>query len=245
MKKISLLIVSIFAFSFCAAAQTASEPVTAEFINNIVVDGDESDWESAVSFFDESSGLMYSIANDTANIYILLKATDQAAMTKFVMGGVEIWISADGKDKRKTGIKYPIPLSWEERFASRDRNATREDVRRRESERTYKTMDLRGFENIKDNTYKVDELDIKAEYNGKNGNTVAEYKIPFSTFSKPEQINSENVFTVGIVLNGMQMPNIGGGGGGRQHFGGSGQMQRQMREMSKGHSFWVYIKITK
>ena len=247
MKKVNFLIASIFAFCLCATAQTAKEPITAEFINNIVIDGDDSDWESAISFFDEDSGLMYSIANDEENIYILVKATAEAAMTKFTMGGVEIWISTDGKEKRKTGIKYPIPLSWEERFASRSNNVTREDRRRQERERTYANMELRGFENIKDNSYKVDELDIKAEYNGKNGNTIAEYKIPFSTFCNPEQINSETVFALGIVLNGIQMPTNfgGGGGGGRVRINASGQQQRQMREMSKGHSFWIYTKITK
>ncbi|MDR0421009.1 MAG: hypothetical protein LBH30_06155 [Prevotellaceae bacterium] len=234
---------SIFMLCFSMAAQTEKEPFKAEFINNIVIDGDDSDWESAVSLFDESSGLMYSIANDDENIYVLVKATVESSMTKFVMGGVEVWISADGKDKRKTGIKYPIPLSWEERFSSMRNNTTREDMQRQENERTYKTMELRGFENIKDNTYKVDELEIKAEYSGKNGNTIAEYKIPFNTFCKPEQINGENIFAIGVVLNGMQMPNFGGGGGGRRF--GDGQMQRQMREMTRGYSFWVYTQLTK
>ncbi|MDR3285898.1 MAG: hypothetical protein LBT27_00470 [Prevotellaceae bacterium] len=247
MKKIkfALLSISMITLGFNAIAQTEKEPLKAEFINNIVVDGDDSDWESAISFFDESSGLMYSIANDDENLYILIKATADIAMTKFTMGGVEVWISADGKEKRKTGLKYPVPLSWEERFSARDRNATREDVRRQESERTYKTMELRGFENIKDNTYKVDELDIKADYNGKNGNTIAEYKIPFTAFCKPEQINGNNTFAIGIVLNGMQMPNFGGGGG--RPGGGmiSGDMQRQMRDMSKSHSFWIYTQLTK
>ncbi|MDR1984944.1 MAG: hypothetical protein LBQ28_08995 [Prevotellaceae bacterium] len=239
--KITLLSAGIMMLCFGSTAQTEKEPLKAEFINNIVLDGDDSDWESAISFFDESSGLMYSVANDAENIYILIKATAQASMTKFIMGGVEVWISADGKDKRKTGIKYPIPLSWEERFSSRGRNATREDMRNQELERTYKTMELRGFENIKDNTYKVDELDVRAEYSGKNGNTIAEYKIPFSSFCKPEQINADNIFAIGIVLNGMQMPNFGGGGG----FPGGGQMQREMREMTKGYSFWIYSQITK
>ncbi|MDR2652971.1 MAG: hypothetical protein LBC68_11800 [Prevotellaceae bacterium] len=241
--KIALLPVSIFILCFNAAAQTEKEPLKAEFINNIVIDGEDSDWESAISFFDENSGLMYSVANDDENIYILIKATAESSMTKFVMGGVEVWISADGKDKRTTGIKYPVPLSWEERFASMRNNTTREDMQRQESERTYKTMELRGFENIKDKTYKVDELDVKAEYSGKNGNTVAEYKIPFNTFCKPEQINGENIIAIGIVLNGMQMPNFGGGGGGQRF--GDGQMQRQMREMSRSHSFWVYTQLTK
>ncbi|MDR3226375.1 MAG: hypothetical protein LBT56_01720 [Prevotellaceae bacterium] len=247
MRKIKFTLLSMsMILCFNAIAQTEKEPLKAEFINNIVVDGDDADWESAISFFDEASGLMYSIANDDENLYVLIKATADAAMTKFTMGGVEVWISADGKEKRKTGIKYPVPLSWEERFSSRDRNATREDVRRQESERTYKTMELRGFENIKDNTYKVDELEIKVEYSGKNDNTIAEYKIPFATFCKSEQINGKNTFAVGIVLNGMQMPNFGGGGGGRPGGGRmSGDMQRQMREMSKGYSFWIYTQLTK
>lgn len=244
MKKTSFLIAGVFAFCLNSAAQTKQEPLTSEFINSIVIDGNDSDWEAAVSLFDESSGLMYSIANDNDNMYILVKATAEAAMTKFTMGGVEVWLSADGKDKRNTGIKYPIPLSWEERSSSRRNNTTREDMRKQEMERTYKNMELRGFENIKDQTYAVDELEIKAEYNGKNGNTIAEYKIPFTAFCKPEQINGENIFAVGIALNGMPMPNFGGGGG-RRPFGGSGQMQRQMREMTKGYLFWVYTKITK
>lgn len=249
MKKVTFLTASIFAFCLCATAQTEKEPLTAEFINNIVIDGIDSDWETAISFFDESSGLMYSIANDNENLYILLKATAETSMAKFIMGGIEVWISADGKEKRKTGIKYPIPLSWEERFASRGNTTTREDRRRQEQERTYTKMELKGFENIKDNTYKVDELDIKAEYSGKNGNTIAEYKIPFSSFCKPEQINEENIFAIGIVLNGIQIPtNFGGGdggGGNRVRFGANGQQQRQIRDMTKGNSFWVYTKITK
>jgi hypothetical protein len=240
-----LLSISMITLCFNAMAQTEKEPLRAEFINNIVMDGDDSDWESAISFYDESSGLMYSVANDDENLYVLVKATAQAAMVKFTMGGVELWVSADGKEKRKTGIKYPIPLSWEERMSSRDRNATREERRNNENERTYKTMEVRGFDNIKDKIYAVDELDVKAEYSGKNGNSIVEYKIPLALFCKPEQINGDNVFAIGVVLNGMQMPNFGAAVGGRPLRMGNGQQQRDMRDMAKSYSFWIYAQITK
>ena len=248
MRKIkpALLFMSMAVLCINATAQTETEPLRAEFIENIVLDGDDSDWESAISYYDEGSGLMYSVANDAENIYVVVKATAQASMVKFTMGGVELWLSADGKERRKTGIKYPIPLTWEERSATRDRNATREQRRQAESERTYKVMELRGFENIKDKTYEVDELDIKAEYSGRNNNSIVEYKIPLSAFCKPEQINADNVFAIGINLNGMQMPNFGGGGGGgRQVRVVDAQAQRDRREMTKSHSFWIYAQLTK
>ena len=239
----ALLFVSVTVLCINAIAQTEEEPLRAEFIENIVLDGDDSDWESAISYYDEGSGLMYSVANDAENIYVLVKATAQMSMTKFTMGGVELWLSADGKERRRTGIKYPIPLTWEERMATRDRNTTREERRNQESQRTYSIMELRGFENIRDKAYAVDELDIQAEYSGRNNNTIAEYKIPLSAFCTPEQINADNVFAIGINLNGMQMPNFSGGG--RQVRVVDAQAQRDRREMTKSHSFWIYAQLTK
>lgn len=239
-----LLSLSLILLGFAANAQTENEPIISEPVSGMIIDGDETDWENAISFFDEKSGLMYSVANDKENLYLLIKATEEMAQRKFTGGGVEVWISPDGKEKRKTGIKYPIPLSWEERRAMRERSETREQARQQSrSQGTYKTMELRGFENIKNDIYVIDTLGIKTEYSGESGNSIVEYKIPFSTFCTSEQVSNDNVIAIGIILNGIQMPNFGGGRpGGRMQQ--SGTERRDMRKMAESNTLWIYTKLS-
>lgn len=59
--------------------------------------------------YDVDQKLFYLITNDSANLYINLKAADQSTQKKILMFGLTVWIDKDAKNKKNTGLRFPVP----------------------------------------------------------------------------------------------------------------------------------------
>jgi hypothetical protein len=106
MKRLQLkcmLVLSIL--SACVSAQQvhswwANGPIT--------VDGNPSEWPQPFRYYDGNTKLQFSIANDTANIYICLKLTDEQTQARLFKSGLNIWIDPRGKKRETVGVVFPI-----------------------------------------------------------------------------------------------------------------------------------------
>ncbi len=78
-------------------------------ITEIRIDGEESDWENRLTYF-EKERLGLGIQNDDDNLYIILKTYDRSAQLQVVRNGLTIWFDPEGKKKKRFGIRYPIGL---------------------------------------------------------------------------------------------------------------------------------------
>ncbi len=84
----------------------------------ITIDGDESDWENGLTYF-EKEGVGLGIRNDEDNLYIILKTYDRTSQLQVIRNGLTIWFDPEGKKKKRFGIRYPIGLQEYGIFPSR------------------------------------------------------------------------------------------------------------------------------
>lgn len=97
--------------AFLAATLLASAaPKTLPYKTDVAVDGLYSEWASPLPMTNKRTGLNFDIANDDRHLYFFLRVTDKAVQRQIVSNGFELWINADGKKKKTTGISYPMPL---------------------------------------------------------------------------------------------------------------------------------------
>ncbi len=100
--------------AFLAATLVASAaPKTLSYKTDVVVDGQYTEWTSPLPMTNKRTGLNFDVANDDRHLYLFLRVTDKAVQRQIVSNGFELWINADGKKKKTTGITYPLPLEDE------------------------------------------------------------------------------------------------------------------------------------
>lgn len=76
----------------------------------IVIDGKIKEWPSFFRFYISGAKLQFDFYNDTANLYVCLKAVDMDAQSRLMHAGVDLWFDPTGKKKQKIGITFPMKL---------------------------------------------------------------------------------------------------------------------------------------
>jgi len=77
---------------------------------NIVIDGNDSDWGNSLKLYDKLNALV-GVQNDDKFLYLCLVTTDQQLQNKILRRGLTIWFDKTGSNDKKFGIKYPIGFS--------------------------------------------------------------------------------------------------------------------------------------
>ena len=72
------------------------------------IDGKSDEWPQPFNYYDGNTKLQFAFANDTANIYICLKITDDPTQLRLFNGGLGIWIDPKGKKKETCGVSFPL-----------------------------------------------------------------------------------------------------------------------------------------
>src|SRR5690606_13052678 len=80
------------------------------FKNDVVVDGDLSEWGEKLDHYDKENQLWYSIANDADFLYLAL-LKDKHALKSLYDGKVQIYISENDITYTSASIIYPIDVS--------------------------------------------------------------------------------------------------------------------------------------
>lgn len=96
------------AFIFKAQAQDIHSQWTNTPVN---IDGIPSEWPEPFRYYDGDTKLQFAVANDTANLYLCLKVTDEPTQMRIFRGGLNIWIDPKGKKKETTGVTFPMSAS--------------------------------------------------------------------------------------------------------------------------------------
>jgi hypothetical protein len=74
----------------------------------VTVDGKISEWSDPLRFYDQETGISYSISNDRYNLYLCCSISNEFLQTKILRSGLEFGIDTLGKKSFSTGIKYPV-----------------------------------------------------------------------------------------------------------------------------------------
>ncbi len=76
--------------------------------NKITVDGYIPEWPNPLRFYDQESGINYSISNDLQNLYFCCSVSNDFLQTKILRSGLEFGIDTIGKKSFSVSIKYPF-----------------------------------------------------------------------------------------------------------------------------------------
>ena len=209
----------------------------------VAVDGQINEWPNPLRFYDQETGINYSISNDHNNLYFCCSISNEFLQTKILRGGLDFAIDTLGKKSFGVGIKYPIGNSSDKNPGTEKNPGARPDAGGRSGARSdfklkllaeAREMELIGF---KSHIGKIISLSppnntgISAAINfDERGIMNYEAVIPFSTFYKKELTPSDSntIFNYQIKINpdtkssngNNGISGSGGGGGGGMHRGG-------------------------
>jgi hypothetical protein len=77
---------------------------------NIRVDGKHTEWKDVYAAENKRTALLYSIANDDKNLYLIIKSTSAASANKIMLGGITFVVNTQGKKKEKDAFSVTYPL---------------------------------------------------------------------------------------------------------------------------------------
>ena len=232
--------------------------------SEIVVDGKESEWSGSIYYLEEQK-IGLGLQNDTANLYIIVKATDRNTQLQIMRRGLTIWLDAKGKKNKTLGIHYPIGMQEygipevkanpNTEFASEQQNQFTEML---------KEIEILGPEkNDRNRISRANNFGIEASLNDTLGVMIYELKIPLrSTNEYPYAISAGPGSDISVGLEagkfnremmkehmpmreGMPgreggMAPGGGGPPGGMHPGG-----RERGKMPEPIDFWAKVSLAK
>jgi hypothetical protein len=231
MKIFTLSFFSLLLFSFCA-------PKVYEQLNwqktGVSADGNISDWSVPLRYFDSKSKLNFTITNDRRNLYVCIKAGDDASQVKILRGGIEFGIDTAGKKEFPVSLSFPLPGERKMR-----KKESGEESRNEQSDISKKELMIEGFKEMKLNGFSIpltDHVPLNNPFGitaaidiDKNDVLVYELVIPLKTFYKDVlvQADTNKVFSYRVKVKGLSFESHGGSkerdsDGGSQGGGGMG-----------------------
>ena len=104
MKKIIPAFVALFFLISCAKTIYYSS----DWQNNrVTIDGKIPEWSNPLRFYDEESGINYTISNDHQNLYLCCSVSNEQMQLKILRSGIEFAIDTLGKKSFPVSTKYP------------------------------------------------------------------------------------------------------------------------------------------
>ena len=73
----------------------------------IVVDGDHTEWEGAVTYVEDVDAVI-GLLNDGTHLYLCLASIDRDVKTQVLGRGLTLWIDPEGGKGRVLGIRFPL-----------------------------------------------------------------------------------------------------------------------------------------
>lgn len=213
--------------------------------SNVRVDGKATEWGETFAAENKRTSLLYSLANDDKNLYLVIKGIGAANINKIMAGGITFNINPEGKKKEKDAFSVTYPLikraprgqqgggrqgmMGQVRGGFGDGNgqnratltAAQRDsaslVMHKTQLATVKEIKIAGFKSLTDSLISIyNEYGIKAVASfDEKGAMIYELVIPLSLLEL--SIDKPKEFAYQLKVNGLVIAGFGGAGGG---FGG-------------------------
>ncbi len=186
----------------CITVLAAANNLSAQIIHciweptPINVDGKPDEWPQPFNYYDGNTKLQFAFANDTANLYICLKITDDPTQMRLFNGGLGIWIDPKGKKKEAVGISFPIkgdkaPGTGEAKRKHQSQDETGEDLKTQRTDAlrlkqhaflTQTTLRVKGFNGVPEQVLPLkNDFGINVSFNWDSLNILSiEYKFPIA-----------------------------------------------------------------
>ncbi len=109
-KQILASLLLILPFYLFAQKLPGKQDVSLWAPSGIKIDGKDTEWNNLFQAYNNATSLFYTIANDNARLYLIIRAIDPTTVKKLVAGGLSFSISKTGdkKDKNIPGVTFPV-----------------------------------------------------------------------------------------------------------------------------------------
>ncbi len=153
--------------------------------SNFKPDGKTSEWTLPLPQPQQYTAIQCDIANDSNNLYVVVRIPDKGLQRNIMTHGITIWIDTLLKNREKIGLGYPLPLTEEKiqkiAFEAQINGSLDDRVLDNAYANICQELELIGFV---EETVRVSNLaskDLKtATAFDELGAMVCEYKIPFT-----------------------------------------------------------------
>ncbi|MCX6175238.1 MAG: hypothetical protein NTZ27_10840 [Ignavibacteriales bacterium] len=188
--------ISILLFVIVAAGCSSVKETTSYWRNNeIKIDGDISDWQNTLESTPDKK-FAVGFKNDDKFLYISLITDDRAKIMQMLRTGFITWLTPNGDDDKKFGIKFP--LSNKEIGVAQFHGMNREMIPPENTEKiiTQLLNEQKELEIINKDKFPLNLLSlentegIKLALGYKANNFVYELQIPLASSNYPTKINS-------------------------------------------------------
>ena len=115
-------------------------------------------FKQPLRYYNSDTKLQYSVFNDSTNIFLLLKATENLSQYKIMQTGIQLQLDSTASFKNKSGIAYPINLKQNHLSTFMLNNDWDTYMSRFQYENIY--MKVHGFKGINDQ-----EILVKNSFN--------------------------------------------------------------------------------
>ncbi len=233
---------------------------------SVVIDGDASDWQGALTAA-EKSPVTLGVRSDAEYVYVAVVTSDRAIIRQTLLTGMVVWLDADGGKGKGFGVHFPLGAIREGRAL--DPAALRGERRGGDAENSARLREMtRELAIVQGDDRLVMEraaaTGIASDVSLQNGTLTLELKVPLAqTGSSPFAVGARRGSTIGV---GIETPELdrealrsqmqgqrgqgqggrggrgGGMRGGQGDRGGAGGAQRG--QISNPVSVWVRAALT-
>ncbi len=198
----------------------------------IVIDGNDAEWNHPFNFFDNNSGLIFTMVNDGKNIYLCFSNNDKAKTGKMMIAGWSLQLVSSEK-KRKFDAVISFPKSVDPNINIRSDFKTALGVYKTEIQ----SVKTKGF--ISNNgEIPLNNKDGIAIGIGEDATEkiIYEIRIPLKELMEEDKAQLNELISLDITVNALDKPvdkssgtsegrsGFSGGGGGGRMGGGGGRM---------------------
>ena len=236
-------------------ASTLSAPT------NVRIDGKITEWQ-AFAADNKRTELLYTLANDEKNLYLVIKSSTKEVINKIMAGGISFTVNVEGKKKDGSKVTYPLIARNNRNQGQRPQgggqgrpqggggfqNRNQQDPKQRDSIATVqrkvqlagiKEIKVSGIKSVQDSLISIyNEYGIKAAANiDEAGAFVYELALPISVL----ELKVGKEFAYQIKVNGLSAMGFGGGNGGGGFGGGrpgGGNFGGGNQDMMSATDFW-------
>lgn len=111
MKRISLYIIAFLVLTGSLFAQS-NIPASRWKNHELIIDGNDRDWDKPINFYNDATGLFFAISNDSSNLYLNFTVSDPEKMMKIINAGWSVnFFAKNKKGKTKGLLVFPATKS--------------------------------------------------------------------------------------------------------------------------------------
>ena len=190
---------------------------------NIIIDGNDWEWPKPLSFHDDKAGIQYAIRNDYKKIYIIFKCDDERKIQKMISVGWSVNLSSnDMLKKMNATIIFP---GMKRKIAGQNVDANLLVKAYLSEIKAPLTMGFHSDQkNLVLNNWDQSDDRINVAIGVDNlQNTIYEIAIPFRDLQAENSFQPNELISLNVIINAMNLQSMGGGPSGGQGGMGRGQ----------------------